>query len=144
MTSFRGHRCVGLDSNLLIYLLEDAGRLGEQAGGVLDAIAAGDATGVLATLAIAEVCSGPARAGDAALVERVADYLGSLENTRLVTLTADVAVDVAALRGSDQVALADAIHLSSARSAGATAFVTNDRRIRSVPKLEVLYLDELG
>ena len=40
-------------------------------------------------------------------------------------------------------ALADAIHLASARAAGATAFVTNDRRIRGSAKLEVIYLDDL-
>ena len=31
----------------------------------------------------------------------------------------------------------------TARAAGATAFVTNDRRIKSRPGLEVLYLDDL-
>jgi hypothetical protein len=36
------------------------------------------------------------------------------------------------------------IYLASARQAGATVFVTNDRRIRSMPQLEVSYLDELG
>ncbi len=40
-------------------------------------------------------------------------------------------------------ALADAMHLASARAAGATAFVTNDRRIRGSSKLEVIYLDDL-
>jgi predicted nucleic acid-binding protein len=39
--------------------------------------------------------------------------------------------------------LADAIHMASARAAGATAFVTNDRRVRGSAKLEVVYLDEL-
>jgi predicted nucleic acid-binding protein len=39
--------------------------------------------------------------------------------------------------------MTDAIHLASARSAGATAFVTNDRRIKPLPQLDVIYLDEL-
>jgi hypothetical protein len=33
--------------------------------------------------------------------------------------------------------------LACARAAGATAFITNDRRIRGSAKLEVVYLDEL-
>jgi predicted nucleic acid-binding protein len=39
--------------------------------------------------------------------------------------------------------LADAVHLASARAAGATAFITNDRRLRGSAKLEVIYLDDL-
>ena len=31
----------------------------------------------------------------------------------------------------------------AARAAGATAFITNDRRIKSRPNLDVFYLDDL-
>ena len=137
------HRRVGIDSNVLIYLLEQPGPLADTAGALLDSIAAGEAEGVMATLALTEACSGPAKAGDPSMVERYADELTSLENVRLVPLTADLAVDVAVLRGSGTIGLADAIHLASARHAGATAFVTNDRRIKSASKIEVLYLDEI-
>lgn len=138
------HRRVGIDSNVLIYLLEGRGDQAERAGELLDAIAAGDGEGVLATLAIAEIGSGPARAGDDAMVRRYADELGALENVRLVPLDVVVATEAAILRGSSSLSTADAIHLATARLAGATAFVTNDRRIRSLPGLEILYLDELG
>ena len=47
------------------------------------------------------------------------------------------------LRGQGQLDLADAIHVAGARVAGATAFITNDRRIKSRPNLDVFYLDEL-
>lgn len=137
------HQHVGIDSNVLIYLLEQPGHLADLAGAVLDTIARGETKGVLATLALAETCAGPAQAKNPALVERYADELTSLENVELVSLTPELAVDAAALRGSGSIALADAIHLASARGAGATAFVTNDRRIKSVPGLEVVYLDEL-
>ena len=126
---------------MLIYLLEGSGTLADKAAHLLDAIADGEAEAVLATLAVAEICSGPATAGEPALVERYADELGSLENTRLVPLSADIAVDAAALRGSGSLSLADAIHVASARHAGATAFITNDRRIKSMAQLKVLYLD---
>ncbi len=140
---FERHKRVGIDSNVLIYLLEGSGSLADTAAVLLDAIADGRAEGVLATLAVAEICSGPAAAGEPALVERYADELGSLENVRLVPLSADVAVDAAVLRGDGSLSLADAIHLVSARHAGATAFVTNDRRIKTTPRLDVVYLDEL-
>jgi len=140
---FARHARVGIDSNVLIYLLEGAAPLADKAAELLDAIADGQGEGVLATLAVAEICSGPAAAGEPALVERYADELGSLENVRLVALSADIAVDAATLRGNGSLSLADAIHLASARHAGATAFITSDRRVKSTPRLEVVYLDEL-
>ncbi|MEO6349064.1 MAG: type II toxin-antitoxin system VapC family toxin [Candidatus Limnocylindrales bacterium] len=143
MSLFARHSRVGIDSNVLIYLLEGSAPLADKAAELLDAIAGGQGEGVLATLAVAEICSGPAAAGEPALVERYADELRSLENVRLVPLTADLCVDAAVLRGHGSLSLADAIHLASARHAGATAFITNDRRIRTTPRLEVVYLDEL-
>jgi predicted nucleic acid-binding protein len=139
----RGHATVGLDSNVLIYVLDDDPAHGGMAGAVIDAIARGEAHGILSTLVLTEVCSGPARVGDLALVDRLADDLKSLENTRFVPVSAEVAIDAAVLRAPGLLSTADAIHLASARSAGATAFVTNDRRIKSTPQVEVLYLDEL-
>ncbi|MEO6350468.1 MAG: type II toxin-antitoxin system VapC family toxin [Candidatus Limnocylindrales bacterium] len=140
---FTRHARVGIDSNVFIYLLDGSAPWADRAAELLDAIADGQGEGVLATLAIGEICSGPAAATEPALVERYADELRSLENVRLVPLTADLAVDAAVLRGNGSLSLADAIHLASARHAGATAFITNDRRIRSTARLEVVYLDEL-
>jgi predicted nucleic acid-binding protein len=94
------HLCIAIDSNVLIYLLEGSGPLADKSAALLDAIAAGEASGVLASLCLTEVCSGPARAGDRALVERYADELTSLENVRIVPLDADVAVDAAVIRGA--------------------------------------------
>jgi predicted nucleic acid-binding protein len=76
---FADHPRVGIDSNVLIYLMEGGGPLADAAGIVIDAIAAGEATGVLATVAIAEIATGPARWDDAAMVQRYADELSSLD-----------------------------------------------------------------
>jgi predicted nucleic acid-binding protein len=137
------HRRVGIDSNVFIYLFEGTGANADAAGALLDAIAAGEGEGVVATLAIAEVGSGPARGADLAMVERYADELSSLEGVRVVPLDTAVAVEAAVMRGATSLTLADAVHLATARSAGATAFVTNDRRIPTLDGLTVAYLDEL-
>jgi predicted nucleic acid-binding protein len=136
------HRRVAIDSNVLIYLLEGSGKLADRCAELLDAIAAGEGEGILATLALAEVCSGPARANDTAMVERYADELTSLEGVTVAPLDADIAVEAALLRGDSSLSIADAIHLATARHHGATVFVTNDRRITAVHRLEVAYLDE--
>ena len=140
---FDQHDRIGIDSNVIIYLLQGTGRPADLAAALLDGIAVGKAAGIMATLALTEVCSGPAAAGEPDLVERYSDELRSLENVRLIPLTADIAVDAASLRGRGALTIADAVHLASASSGGATAFVTNDRRIRSLAQLQVIYLSQL-
>ncbi len=137
------HQRIGIDSNVLIYLLEGTSSLADTAGALLDALAAGSGTGVLSSLAVAEVSMGPARGGDQAMVARYADEMTSLENVEVVAVDVDIAVEAALIRGAGPLTLADAIHLATARLAAATAFVTNDRRIRSIDRLEVLHLNAL-
>jgi predicted nucleic acid-binding protein len=134
------HRRIGLDSNLFIYLFEGSGREAAVAGELLDAISEGHTTGVLATLGMLEILTGPLRAQDGALAERYRDELESIPGLDVVPLTTDIAAGAAAMRGGRSIALADAIHLATARTAGASAFVTNDRAIRSTPQLEVIRL----
>ena len=142
MRDLAGHRRIGLDSNILIYLLETRGPLADAAARLVDAIDAGTTEAVLSTVGLIEVLMGPARAGDAAAFELTADALRDLL-IRVVTLDRATAEDAAWIRGSLGIGLEDAVHLASARNAGATVFVTNDRRLRSIPRLEVIYLDDL-
>lgn len=138
------HPRIALDVNVLIYLFEDAGALADVGQALLDAAEHGRIAVVLASIGLAEICAGPARHGDLALVERYAEVLTSMPGLRIQALTAGVAVDAAVIRGMRGIGLADAMHLAGARAAGATAFVTNDRRVRGSPRLEVIYLDELA
>ena len=142
MRDLAGHRRIGLDSNILIYLLETSGPLADAAARIVDAIDAGTTEAVLSTVGLIEILAGPARAGDAAAFELTADALRDLL-IRVVSFDRATAEDAAWIRGSLGIGLEDAVHLASARNAGATAFVTNDRRLRSIPRLEVLYLDDL-
>lgn len=138
------HRRLALDSNVVVYVLEAVEPWAFVARHLLGAIEAGRFAGVMSAVGVAEVCAGPARHGDLALVERYAEALGSMPGLRIQPVTADVAVDAAVIRGIRGIGLADAMHLASARAAGATAFVTNDRRLRGSPRLDVIYLDELA
>lgn len=137
------HRRIALDANVLIYLLEDSGTLADVSQSLVDAAESGRIVAVLAGVGLAEVCAGPARHKDLALVERYAQLLGSMPGLRMQPLTAEVAIDAAVIRGMRGIGMADAMHLAAARASGATAFVTNDRRLRGSPRLEVVYLDEL-
>jgi predicted nucleic acid-binding protein len=139
---FARHRTVALDSNVFIYLFEGAGPLADAAEGLLDGIDEGAAVGILASVGLTEILSRPASLGDGALLERYADEIRSIPNLRIVPLDAETAVDAAWGRSGHR-DLGDAIHVATARHAGATCFVTNDERVRPRRGVEVVRLADI-
>ena len=138
----RKHRRIGVDSNVVIYALEGSGPESQAARAVFDLMAAGACSGVLSMLGVVEILVGPARHAGDALVQRYADELMELEGLEVVGIERETAIEAAHVRASG-VGLADAIHLASARTFGASAFVTNDRRLKPLRGLEVIALPEL-
>ena len=135
------HQRIGLDADVLIYLVDAVQPWAPRAAVVVDAIEQGLVRASMSALAHAEVLVGPARDGDAARFERTAAEIRDLD-IEIVPVTAGLAEDAAWIRGQGSGHLVDAIHIATAR-ATATAFVTNDRRIRSTTGLEVFHLADL-
>ena len=136
------HHRVAIDSNVLIYLFEGSGIEATAAGLVLDAIEAGRCEGVLATVGLTEILTRPASLGDGILFERYAAEIRGIANLRLAPLDDEIAVDAAWGRSADR-DLGDAVHVATARAGQATAFVTNDRRVRPRSGVEVVVLDTI-
>jgi predicted nucleic acid-binding protein len=137
------HRRIALDSNVLIYLLEGHGPLAEAAARIVDSIDSGERDGVMSAIGLTEILAGPATEGDAQVFEMMAEALRD-SRIELVPLDGTAAEDAAWIRGSIGVSLPDAIHLATARNADAMAFITNDRRIRPIPRLSVVLLTDLA
>jgi predicted nucleic acid-binding protein len=137
------HRRIALDANVFIYLFEGEGPLARTAASVIDAVSTGRVTGFVATIALSEVIVGPVRAGDETLGERYVDAIRSIENLHVVPATVEIAAEAGFLRGRTGLTLADALHVATGRVAGASVLVTNDRRVRSMPRLEVVQLADL-
>ena len=136
------HHRIAFDSNVLIYLLERDDARAEAVATVIDNLAADGSTGVLASIGVIEVLAGPARKDDPVGFEMLAAALRDLGFDNPV-LDAAAAEDAAWIAGRTGSRLPDAVHLACARAAGATAFLTNDRRFQSRRGLEVVYLDDL-
>ena len=134
------HQRVALDADVLIYLLEDVEPWASRAAALVDAADQGRVHATMSSLAYGEILVGPARDGDGARFERTAAEIREVE-IDILPVTAAIAEDAAWLRGQGSTQLIDAIHLATARTA-ATAFITNDRRVRSQPGIEVYYLDD--
>ena len=137
------HRLVALDSNLFIYLMERVEPWDGLVAEVISAVENGACRATVSAVALGEVLVGPARVGELAQVERYAAMLDDTPGLSIQPVNADTVTDAAVIAGIRGMSLSDAIHLASARAAGATAFITNDHRIRGSAKLEVIYLDDI-
>jgi len=137
------HHRLALDTNVLIYLFEAGGELVEVASSIVTAIDEGRSEGVVASVALTELIVGPVRAGDEAMAERYVDAVRSIGGLRIVPVNAEIAIEAGILRGRHRLRLADALHVAAAREAGATAFITNDRRIPEIPRIQIVRLADL-
>jgi predicted nucleic acid-binding protein len=124
-----------VDSAPVIYILEDHPKLATRFRPLFDAHAAGQLRFAITTITVAEVLTGPMKAGDEALARR---YRAILESWRLVALDVDIAEGAARLRASLRLGLADAVQAASALAINAAALVTHDRDFSRVRSLRVL------
>jgi predicted nucleic acid-binding protein len=124
-----------MDSAPIIYFLEGHRKLAPRFGPLFAAHAAGRLRFAVTTITVAEVLTGPLRAGDVALARR---YRAILESWQLVDLDVDIAENAARLRASLRLKLADAVQAASALAVNAAALVTHDRDFSRVHSLRVI------
>lgn len=129
------HALLLVDSAPVIYVLEAHPEFAVRFRPLFEAHAAGEVQLAVSTVTIAEVLTGPLRAGDEALATQ---YRAILESWQVVDLTVDVAVTAARLRAASGLKLVDAVQAASAMVLNAHALVTHDRDFSRVPSLRVL------
>lgn len=95
------------------------------------------------TITLTEVLVHPLRNGDAALAHRYLDILLHAPTLAIAPITADIAERAAYLRAAHNLRTPDALQVATALQAGASSFVTNDVRLRNVPGIRVIVLQDL-
>jgi predicted nucleic acid-binding protein len=131
---------VGIDTAIFIYFIEEDERFLPAIAPLFAAADAGEMELVASTLTLLEVLVVPYRASNVALAERYEDVLTRSRGVRMVDLTRDHMRLAAQLRAATGAATPDALQLATALATGCSAFVTNDRRLPSVPGLRVMKL----
>jgi predicted nucleic acid-binding protein len=124
-----------VDTAPWIYLLEDHAEFAPRFLGLFEAAERGQIQLALSTVTLAEVLTGPYKAGQTALAKRYEAALGAYQ---VVPLSAAVASLAAQLRVQYRLKLPDAVQLASALEIGAAALVTHDRDFSAVQGLPVL------
>jgi predicted nucleic acid-binding protein len=124
-----------VDTAPFIYLLESRPLFADRFVGLFEAAAKGQVLIALSTVTLAEVLTGPFKAGQTALAKR---YEKALLQYRVVDVSAPIAALAAQLRAQYRLKLPDALQLATALDLGATALVTHDRDFSQVTGLDIL------
>lgn len=126
------HALLLLDSAPIIYWLDGNPTLSRKFEPLFEAHDEGRVRFAVTSLTLAEVLTGPLKAGDEASARR---YRALLESWNVIALDVDIAESAARLRASLGFKLPDAVQAASALAIGADALVTHDRdfsRLRAV------------
>ena len=110
---------------------------------LFDAIEAGAVQVITSTVTLLEVLVAPHRDGNDDLVDRYRRMLLDTRGVDVRPVSEQVAETAARLRGDYTVRTPDAIQLATAICGQASIFLTNDRRLPSLPDIEVFLVDDL-
>ena len=128
-----------VDTAPFIYVLESHPQFAKLFVGLFEAAARSDVEIALSTITLAEVLTGPFKAGQTALAKR---YEKTLSLYRVIPVSASIATLAAQLRARYRLKLPDAMQLATALDIGATALVTHDRDFSQVSGLAILTGDK--
>lgn len=133
---------VAIDTAPVICLVERHPRFLQVVRPLFQAADAGKIELVTSTVTLLEVLVVPYRAGDTALAERYEALLTRGRGLTLVELARPILRAAAQLRAVHGTPTPDALQLAAALSGRCGAFVTNERRLPSLPNLSVLQLSD--
>jgi predicted nucleic acid-binding protein len=124
-----------VDSAPIIYTLEGHPKFAERFALLFQRHARGELDLAITPITMAEVLTGPLKAGEEALAKR---YRAVLEAWRVVDFNCDIAEGAARLRAKYALKLPDAIQAASALAINADALVTHDRDFAKLRGLRIL------
>jgi predicted nucleic acid-binding protein len=136
------HATVGLDTNVLIYLVEDHPRYGGWCASLLERIERQQHRAVSSTISLLEALVQPYRLQNDRLVEKFYALLSTYPHLSWVPVTIDIADRAAELRARYRLSTPDAVQIATAIGSGATGFIGNDKGIRKISEIECVILDD--
>lgn len=135
-----GGGAVGLDTAVFVYFIEEQPKFLPLIEPLFKQADEGRRELITSALTLLEVLVVPYRVGNRLLADRYEALLTGSRGIRVVDLTREQLRAAAQLRAVTGVKAPDALQLVAALTAGCTTFLTNDRRLPTIPGLRVLQL----
>jgi len=129
LEELRAHRRVALDTNLVIYYLEDVSPYNELTFHLMRLMERGVIAGVLSTVVQAEVLVKPLRERNQRLIDRMESFFRQSPNLALRSVDSAVARRAALVRSATQLPLPDAIIVATALEERCDVIIGNDGSI---------------
>lgn len=136
-----GYSQIGLDTNVLIYYIEEHPVFLKKVEPIIDRIVEGKATGITSYVTLLELLVKPIKEKRFDLVEQYKEILTN--ELDMVPLDESVSLKAAELRAKYGIKTPDAIQLASVISKNGEVFITNDERLDAVKEIKVLTLSDL-
>jgi predicted nucleic acid-binding protein len=133
---------VGLDTVTFIYHIEQSPAYAEVVGPLFVALEQGYFRAVTSVITLLEIAVGPFQLQRPDVAATYELLLTRYPNLTMRDVDRDVAREAARLRAQHGVGVADSLQLATALEAGASRFVTNDRRLARVRGLPLLFIDD--
>ena len=140
--ALRSHRQIGVDTAPFIYLWEKHSRYVKLSEELFRYLSSPKVYGSTSIIALIEVCIYPQRQGRPDLVSIYENALLHSQQVQMWPVNVEIARHAVQLRAEYDIHVPDALHLATAITAGATLFVTNDRRLQRISEIEVLNFED--
>ncbi len=141
--AFRSGQRIFLDSNALIYWVEDVQPYSEILDPLLEAAERGEVSIVASALSLLEGLVGPLKRGDE---ETAGKFRKTIRRSRGVDsrpITYEVLERAASIRATTGLRTPDAIVVATCMLSACDTFVTNDARLKGIAGLSTVLLSEL-
>jgi predicted nucleic acid-binding protein len=132
---------VALDTQVFIYFIEEDQRVLPLVKPLFEAIDHGTLLAATSGLTLMEVLVVPYRTGNLSLADRYEGFLTRSRGLRFIDLDRSLLKAAAQLRAAFKIKPPDAIQVAAAMVARCGAFLTNDRRIPSIPGLRIFQIN---
>jgi len=136
------HDLVGLDTSIFIYHLEGVRNYAELVAPVFDAIETGSLHGVTSLITLLELVVRPLQMGRPDIADEYEVRLEDFPNLTIRGFSRATVRLASTLIAQHRLQGPDAMQIAACLQHGATAFVTNDIRLRRVTELEIIILND--
>lgn len=137
------HSIIGLDTSIFIYHFESHPNYLPLTRFILNAIHSGQCKGITSVVTLMELTVHPWQQGNSATAQIYEASLSHFPNLTLVDINRDIARRAAQLRANYRLRPADALQVGASLYHQATAFLTNDHKLkRLVSLIDIIVLDE--
>jgi len=134
-------KVIGIDTCIFATVFSGTGDFFEPSKKILEKVQAAKWLGVFSGIGLIELLTGPKQVGDFDLAKKYKMVLTQFPHLKIVNLSEAIIDRASDLRALYKLSTPDAIHVATAIESGAEQFVTNDKALRKIKEIEVLFFE---